>query len=134
MALILSNSIVPLSPILAVNQNARLRSRVFVRSGGGGDSATVPWDSVRINGVCTIDRKDISVASYDDGEKVKGQNGLLELEPLWDDGYGTQTLKDYTEIAMGLVESYEGPPRWFCPVVCGKPLNDSPLLLYLPGN
>lgn len=26
-----------------------------------------------------------------------------------------------------------GPPRWFSPLHCGPPLNDSPLLLFLPG-
>ncbi|KAA8545000.1 hypothetical protein F0562_019783 [Nyssa sinensis] len=26
-----------------------------------------------------------------------------------------------------------GPPRWFCPVECGRPLKGSPLLLFLPG-
>ncbi|KAI3707659.1 hypothetical protein L6452_26286 [Arctium lappa] len=26
-----------------------------------------------------------------------------------------------------------GPPRWFCPISCGRPLKDSPVLLYLPG-
>ncbi|XP_071730604.1 phytyl ester synthase 1, chloroplastic-like isoform X2 [Rutidosis leptorrhynchoides] len=34
---------------------------------------------------------------------------------------------------MDLIKSDGGPPRWFCPVSCGKPLSDSPVLLYLPG-
>ncbi|RZC57565.1 hypothetical protein C5167_004869 [Papaver somniferum] len=27
-----------------------------------------------------------------------------------------------------------GPPRWFCPVECGKPIKGSPVLLFLPGK
>ncbi|KAK1419220.1 hypothetical protein QVD17_28382 [Tagetes erecta] len=62
------------------------------------------------------------------------QNVLEELKPLWDDGYGTRTVMDYAETAMDLIITCDGgPPRWFCPVTCGAPIKDSPVLLYLPG-
>ncbi|XP_065851991.1 phytyl ester synthase 1, chloroplastic-like [Euphorbia lathyris] len=56
-----------------------------------------------------------------------------DLELFWDDGYGTKTVKNYLEEAREIIEPDGGPPRWFCPVECGKPLKNSPLLLYLPG-
>ncbi|XP_047971452.1 phytyl ester synthase 1, chloroplastic-like [Salvia hispanica] len=56
-----------------------------------------------------------------------------ELKPLWDDGYGTQTVRDYIDVAKAMAKPDGGPPRWFCPVESGPPLENSPLLLYLPG-
>ena len=46
------------------------------------------------------------------------------------DGYGSKTLKDY---AKEIIKPDGGPPRWFCPVECGRPLKDSPVLLFLLG-
>ncbi|XP_071933401.1 phytyl ester synthase 1, chloroplastic isoform X1 [Coffea arabica] len=71
-------------------------------------------------------------ADYFEGNE--GANDAAEiLQPLWDDGFGTQTFKDYLEIAKDIVRPDYGPPRWFCPIECGCPLKDSPVLLYLPG-
>ncbi|XP_039018978.1 acyltransferase-like protein At1g54570, chloroplastic isoform X2 [Hibiscus syriacus] len=56
-----------------------------------------------------------------------------ELELFWDDGYGTNTVKDYIDAAKDMIKPDGGPPRWFCPVECGRPIKDSPLLLFLPG-
>lgn len=38
-----------------------------------------------------------------------------KLEPLWDDGYGTQSLKDYLDLANEMIKLYGGPLRWFSP-------------------
>ncbi|XP_077240546.1 phytyl ester synthase 1, chloroplastic-like isoform X1 [Tasmannia lanceolata] len=51
------------------------------------------------------------------------------LELLYDDGYTSSSEIDYTD----LVRSDGAPPRWFCPVECGRPIKGSPLLLFLPG-
>ncbi|KAF9605406.1 hypothetical protein IFM89_016983 [Coptis chinensis] len=56
-----------------------------------------------------------------------------ELEVLWDDGYGTVTVKDYLEASKEFIHYDGGPPRWFSPVECGKPVKGSPVLLFLPG-
>ncbi|KAL3818098.1 hypothetical protein ACJIZ3_004003 [Penstemon smallii] len=60
---------------------------------------------------------------------------IEKLEALWDDGYGSETVKDYLDYAkdMMLVKPDGGPPRWFTPLSCGAHLKDSPLLLFLPG-
>ncbi|CAK9175162.1 unnamed protein product [Ilex paraguariensis] len=43
-------------------------------------------------------------------------------------------LKDYFEQSKELVRSSDGgPPRWFTPLDCGSRLENSPLLLFLPG-
>ncbi|KAG2588731.1 hypothetical protein PVAP13_5NG230700 [Panicum virgatum] len=56
------------------------------------------------------------------------------LEPLYDDGYRTVKNLDYYYESLGeLVEHDSGPPRWFCPVDAGSPIEDAPLMLYLPG-
>ncbi|CAI9762570.1 unnamed protein product [Fraxinus pennsylvanica] len=56
-----------------------------------------------------------------------------KLEPMWDDGYGTQTAKDYLEAAKDMIMPDNGPPRWFCPIESGPPIENSPVLLFLPG-
>lgn len=43
------------------------------------------------------------------------------------------SLKDFFEQAKDLIKSDGGPPRWFSPLECGSRLNNSPLLLFLPG-
>ncbi|XP_020186677.1 phytyl ester synthase 1, chloroplastic [Aegilops tauschii subsp. strangulata] len=57
------------------------------------------------------------------------------LEPLYDDGFGGVTVKDYFAAARALCKDDGGPPRWFSPVECGQPaVEDAPLLLFLPGT
>ncbi|PWA77272.1 diacylglycerol acyltransferase [Artemisia annua] len=97
------------------------------------DPYRVSRDFVKISGASCIEWKSSGVASYDCGGKKSRKNVPQNLEHLWDDGYGTRTMKDYAEISMDLIKSDGGPPRWFCPVACGSPLEDSPLLFYLPG-
>lgn len=44
------------------------------------------------------------------------------------------TLRDYFEQSLELISRSDGgPPRWFSPLECGLRLQNSPLLLYLPG-
>lgn len=64
-------------------------------------------------------------------EEAEEEEGL---GPLWDDGYGSRTVKDYMEAAAEMIKPDGGPPRWFCPVECGRPLKDSPPLFFLPGK
>ncbi|OWM66972.1 hypothetical protein CDL15_Pgr000424 [Punica granatum] len=64
---------------------------------------------------------------FDDGM------GVDKLEILWDDGYGSMTIKDYLDASKEILKPDGGPPRWFCPIECGQPLKDSPVLLFLPG-
>uniref|UniRef100_A0A7N0T502 Uncharacterized protein n=2 Tax=Kalanchoe fedtschenkoi TaxID=63787 RepID=A0A7N0T502_KALFE len=59
--------------------------------------------------------------------------GFKELPVLYDDGYAAESLKDFFDIAKDMTKPDGGPPRWFCPTACGRPLDDSPTLLYLPG-
>ncbi|KZV31514.1 acyltransferase-like protein chloroplastic [Dorcoceras hygrometricum] len=67
------------------------------------------------------------VQEYDEGNLEEN------LRPLWDDGYGTQTVNQYLDAAKNMIQSDNGPPRWFCPVESGLPLKNSPVLLFLPG-
>ncbi|CAK8542688.1 unnamed protein product [Lathyrus sativus] len=42
--------------------------------------------------------------------------------------------KEYLEQAKELIEEDGGPPRWFSPLECGSQLENSPLMLFLPGQ
>ncbi|WVZ52983.1 hypothetical protein U9M48_003978 [Paspalum notatum var. saurae] len=56
------------------------------------------------------------------------------LETLYDDGYQRVKNLDYYYESLGeLVKHDNGPPCWFCPVDAGSPIEDAPLMLYLPG-
>ncbi|KAF7011390.1 hypothetical protein CFC21_025704 [Triticum aestivum] len=57
------------------------------------------------------------------------------LKALYDDGFGSVTMKDYLEAVRNMPKDDGGPPRWFCPVECGRPVvANPPLLLFLPGT
>ncbi|KAG1326282.1 Acyltransferase-like protein, chloroplastic [Cocos nucifera] len=55
-----------------------------------------------------------------------------ELSVRYDDGFGTKSVKDYFDMAKEIIKPDGGPPRWFCPVECGPPIKDAPLLFFLP--
>ncbi|CAK8542687.1 unnamed protein product [Lathyrus sativus] len=42
--------------------------------------------------------------------------------------------KEYLEQAKEMIEADGGPPRWFSPLECGSQLENSPLMLFLPGQ
>jgi len=146
-------------PYFVTNSEAKLRSRVRVQSlGSGRESKILSSDSIPVKGT-SIEEKEKNgdlvdgfvrkIEKSDEG-LIDGGNGRLkytrvekkrvkdvisnDLEVLWDDGYGTKTVRDYLEGAKEIIKPDGGPPRWFCPVECGQPLKDSPILLFFPGN
>lgn len=44
-----------------------------------------------------------------------------------------RSLKDYFEQSVEFIRSDTGPPRWFSPLESGSRMDNSPLLLFLPG-
>ncbi|XP_061971282.1 phytyl ester synthase 1, chloroplastic-like [Populus nigra] len=145
-------------PYFVTNSEAKLRSRVRVQSlGSGRESKILSSDSIPVKGTSTeekgkngdlVDGFVRKIEKSDEG-LIDGGNGRLkytrvekkrvkdvisnDLEVLWDDGYGTKTVRDYLEGAKEIIRPDGGPPRWFCPVECGQPLKDSPILLFFPG-
>lgn len=119
--------------------------RVYTSLGEVDSSPVLSADS-DVNGAYVVKEKEKIESSVDVGngyleskveEKKRREKLVLDsekLEPMWDDGFGTASMKDYLDTAKDLIKSDGGPPRWFCPVECGRPLKDSPLLLFLPGN
>ncbi|XP_020540401.2 acyltransferase-like protein At1g54570, chloroplastic [Jatropha curcas] len=129
--------------------------QVRVKCLGSHDSTALSSDSVSANGTSFIGQKEKNGALIDGCVREKGETGPLidegdgrsksrvekkwvkdvsqGLKVLWDDGYGTNTVKDYLDVAKDMIRPDGGPPRWFCPVECGKPLKNSPILLFLPG-
>jgi hypothetical protein len=128
----------------ATNLENKCLSQVQVRSLGGADSSVLSSDSVVVNGASIGRERERAGTLVNQGngrlrtkveeKKRVGDNVLETLEPLWDDGYGTETVRDYFDMAKDIVKPDGGPPRWFCPVSCGSPLKDSPVLLFLAGN
>lgn len=134
-------------PLLALNSESyRLQCRVRVRSRlDGGDSVVLSSDSVEVNGSPVVGEKERveSWSNHGNGplsvgveeEKKLSDDVLEHLEPLWVDGYGTRTVKDYFGAVKEMIKKPDGgPPRWFSPIECGSPLKDAPVLLFLPGN
>lgn len=123
------------SPCFAFSLEKKLpRFRVGVSSVSKGESAVV--DGVSVNGEKSKvlgeegnGRVVLNVKEDKSGKSVVSK----KLEPLWDDGYGNQTVKDYLELADEFIKPDGGPPRWFCPVECGEPIENAPVLLFLPG-
>ncbi|KAJ7976277.1 Acyltransferase-like protein, chloroplastic [Quillaja saponaria] len=58
---------------------------------------------------------------------LEAENNLVEEESC------VTSLNDYFEQSKEFIKSDGGPPRWFSPLDCGSRLNNSPLLLFLPG-
>lgn len=70
--------------------------------------------------------EEADTSSFEDGKRPYSEFDELEKERR-------ESVKDYLEQAKDLIRSDGGPPRWFSPLECGSRLNDSPLLLFLPG-
>ncbi|XP_048134020.1 phytyl ester synthase 1, chloroplastic-like [Rhodamnia argentea] len=139
------------SPYLVLNSEFRPLCRVQARSTVGGDStvSSSPELVVLNGGLPVEERERIDPLNGGNGyvasktevmkkrKKVKKEakaTSILEsLEVLWDDAYGTSSVKDYLDCSRDMIRPDGGPPRWFCPVECGQPLNNSPVLLFLPG-
>lgn len=66
-------------------------------------------------------------------EKKVQESKDIALEVLYDDGFGSVSVRDYFSAAKDMVRDDAGPPRWFSPIECGKPVTNAPLLLFLPG-
>ncbi|KAI9098966.1 hypothetical protein K1719_024733 [Acacia pycnantha] len=141
MALVMSFRV---SPFSGINPGFRHRCRLKApRSLDSGSSSLLSSDSVAVSPTSPhVDRKlNDSVVEEGNGrlrvirDEEKIRNAVLkELPPLWDDGYGTQTVEDYFIAVKELNEADDGgPPRWFCPLECSPTFKDPPTLLFLPG-
>ncbi|XP_030466934.1 phytyl ester synthase 1, chloroplastic-like isoform X1 [Syzygium oleosum] len=139
------------SPYLVLNSQFRPRCRVRARSSGGGDSTVSSSPELVVsNGASSVEeREKIGPLTGGNGyavskievveekkmveKEAKCSTALEGLEVLWDDAYGSKSVKDYLDYSRDMIRPDGGPPRWFCPVECGQPLNSSPVLLFLPG-
>ncbi|XVF06247.1 hypothetical protein REPUB_Repub06bG0031300 [Reevesia pubescens] len=130
-------------PCFGVNSDFKPRFRVKAERLGGNDLSALSSDGVSVN-----EKSSVMGEKEKKGSLLDGGNGRLKsriekkmveemvsekLKVLWDDGYGTNTVKDYLDAAKDMIKPDGGPPRWVCPVECGRPIKDSPVLLFLPG-
>ncbi|KAE9593644.1 hypothetical protein Lal_00036314 [Lupinus albus] len=140
------------SPVSAITLRRSIRHKFIVKAqnfDGVRDSTVLSSESV--NGITssssvvienethkngsllsTIVEKDKIISTSTDNTVLEEEKE--ELTPLWNDGYGTLTVKDYFVAAKEMNKFNDaGPPRWICPLDCGHPLKNSPTLLFLPG-
>ncbi|PON69506.1 Diacylglycerol acyltransferase [Trema orientale] len=133
-----------LPPFFELNSQSRPQCRLRVHNSAGGDSAVLSSDVVVVNGASSVVRKREAWINHgnrrlkpgageEEKKKIVKDNVQESLEPFWDDGYGTETVKDYFDAVEDMIKPDGGPPRWFTPITCGRPLKDSPILLFLPG-
>lgn len=135
-------------PHFASNFERRAHSRFSFRCLSSKDSAAaLSLDSVKVNGPVngvssTVEEErekaelgnNAHVHSVPEGKKREKDSEKVKLEALWDDGYGTETVKDYLDFAQDIIRPDGGPVRWFTPISCGPHLKGSPVLLFLPGK
>ncbi|XWS57636.1 hypothetical protein CRYUN_Cryun09bG0190300 [Craigia yunnanensis] len=136
-------SAVNFPPCFGINSEFKPRFRVRAERLGGGDLSVLSSEGVSVNETGSVIGEKEKKGSFLDGgndrlksrveKKLVKEMVSEELEVLWDDGYGTNTVKDYLDAAKDMIKPDGGPPRWFCPVECGPPVKDSPVLLFLPG-
>ncbi|KAJ4968507.1 hypothetical protein NE237_015208 [Protea cynaroides] len=132
-------------PSLPVSSKLKFAARLRVHASSTGNRSVLPSDTVGSDGPAPLFKEDGNIKSG----AIDGGNGRVgsklerkrlakdmvseEVEVLWDDGLGKETVKDYLDIARDMIKPDGGPPRWFCPVACGRPIQGSPILLFLPG-
>ncbi|CAL5192964.1 unnamed protein product [Lathyrus oleraceus] len=58
----------------------------------------------------------------------------VNFVPAMDEKHRQSGWKEYLQQAKDLIEADGGPPRWFSPLDCGSPPNNSLLMLFLPGQ
>ncbi|XVF57310.1 hypothetical protein PTKIN_Ptkin06aG0195000 [Pterospermum kingtungense] len=131
------------SPCFRTNSEFKPRFRVRAERLAGSDLSVFSSDGFSVSETgAVLGEKEKKGSLLDSGngrlmsgiEKRLGKEMVSEeLEVLWDDGYGTNTVKDYLDTARDMIKPDGGPPRWFSPVECGCPIKGSPLLLFLPG-
>lgn len=133
------------APNFPLHSNWKARYGLQIRCSATSDFSVLSSDSV-INGFSSVKEKERTNPLVNDvGNSHLSSNTIQKkkreevdvpekLETLWDDGYGTQSVKDYLDLAAQIINTASGPSRWFTPVSCGPPLKNAPLLLFLPGN
>lgn len=57
-----------------------------------------------------------------------------ERVPVKEEKQRRSGWKEYFEQAKELIETDDGPPRWFSPLECSSQWDNSPLMLFLPGQ
>ncbi|CAN1761268.1 Phytyl ester synthase 1, chloroplastic [Linum perenne] len=139
----------PLSLRLLKFSERKPKLQLKVRCSDSGTSSTsssaaFSSDSFVVNGASSTRSKDEIDVLFNGGVGRNGRSSSSKrgkdppitnyLDVLWDDGYGIKTIKDYLIEAEDMIKPDGGPPRWFCPVECGQPLTDSPILMFLPGT
>lgn len=126
-------------PYFRSNSNHHKRPSFKVRAQISGDNkkTTAPIEPVNNNGSVSVSTTDQNQKGANEvNGKLKSQKKFVsdEIELLWDDGYGSKSVKDYFAAAKEILKPDGGPPRWFSPVDCGQPVEDAPTLLFLPGK
>lgn len=135
-----------------VHQNAETQSRYLSNSSTGGIVATLAPDrsttpltdrveesigTLKTNGEASSAGREESPVQRENGAaksttKYYGATDVTKSLPMGLSGgreYEPVSVKDYLDRARDFIRPDDGPPRWFCPLECGSPPKDAPLLL-----
>lgn len=124
-------------PNFRSNSNKKPSFKVRAQISGDNKKTTPPIEPVNNNGSVSVSTTvQNQKGSNEVNGKSKSQKKFVsdEIELLWDDGYGSKSVKDYFAAAKEILKSDGGGPRWFSPVDCGQPVEDAPTLFFLPGK
>lgn len=125
-----------------LHSELKSQSRSQIRSSAARDSSVLSSNTAAVNGFSYVKEEektsvfgDVGNGHLNSSTKQKKEEEVFQekLGPLWDDGYGSQSVKDYLDLANEMIKPDGGPPRWFSPISCGPPLRNAPVLLFLPG-
>ena len=82
----------------------------------------------------TESTKSSAATSLEKREEAKSTvRQFSEAENERDGERGSLNLSNFFQQSKDLIKSDGGPPQWFSPLECGSQLDNSPLLLFLPG-
>lgn len=93
----------------------------------------------------SVDRVPVNSVTAEKGSPVEAireeGSGAAEKENRWEKKEEKEEKEkqrqsgwiEYLEQAKELIEPDGGPPRWFSPLESGSRLDNSPLMLFLPG-
>ncbi|KAG4938308.1 hypothetical protein AAZX31_16G048200 [Glycine max] len=107
---------------------------LFRRPAGKPSSSRISSTTPRL--AVSADRVPASTAAAESGEgngAVVREKRREEKNEKEKENRRMHGWKEYLEHSKELIEPDGGPPRWFSPLECASRLDNSPLLLFLPG-
>ncbi|KAL3728172.1 hypothetical protein ACJRO7_032859 [Eucalyptus globulus] len=116
-------------PYLVFNSEFRLCCRFQAKSSVGGDSRVSSSPELFVlNGAPPMEERE-KVGPLTGGNEY----GVSMIEVVEKKKKKKKKCEELSYCSRDMIRPDGSLPHWLCPVECGQPLNDSPVLLFLPG-